>query len=107
MNGYFSGFEFVTMRSREDGQPGTNIIFRPNPEHQAVIPGLEILSGESVMGIKDFDFQCRMVVSYIPSLLSFEGMVPLYDRRKIHRKRCASGHGNMDGSGNGMGEVSM
>ena len=79
MNGFFSGFEFVTMRSREDGQPGTNIIFRPEPGSHADIPGVEILPGESVMGIKDFDFQCRMVVSYRPSLQSVVGMVHLYE----------------------------
>lgn len=79
MEGYVSGFRFVSRRSMEGGKPGTNLIFQPAPEHHVDVPGVEILPGEAVIGIMDFDFQCKMVVSYRPSLHSLEGMVLLYE----------------------------
>ena len=79
MEGYVSGFRFVAMRSMEDEKPGTNIIFKPAPEHHADVPGVELLPSEAVIGVMDFDFNCQMVVSFRPSLHSVEGMVPLYE----------------------------
>ena len=78
IDGFVSGFELVAIRNREGGKEGTNLIYRLDTAHAASIPGVELLPGESAIGIMDCDFSCLMVMSFRPSLDTLEGMAEFY-----------------------------
>ena len=79
IDGFVSGLQLVDIRNREGGVSGTNLIYRIYTEDTASIPDMEIHPGESVIGLQDCDFSCRIIVSSRPSLDDTTGMVRLYE----------------------------
>ena len=77
MGGFVSGFRLVAIRNREQGTPGTNVIYQVDRGHSVSVPGVDIVPGESVIGILDCDFSCMMTVSFRPWVDRIDGMVPL------------------------------
>ena len=78
MGGFVSGFRLVAIRNREQGTPGTNVIYQVDRGHSVSVPGVDIVPGESVIGVEDCDFKCEMTVSFRPSTDHADGMVPLF-----------------------------
>lgn len=78
-DGFVSGFRLIAIRNKEFGEKGTNIIYQVNPWLYVPIPDVQFQPTESVIGIRDCDFNCRMKVSFRPSLDNLEGLIPLYE----------------------------
>ena len=76
--GFVSGFRLIAIRNEELGKRGTNIIYQIDTENHTPIPGVDF-KGESVYGIQDFDFNCKMKVSFRPSLDNVDGLILLYE----------------------------
>lgn len=77
--GVISGFELVDIRNSEDGEPGTSFIYKVVPPNYNSIKNVEIAKGESVLGVQDCDFKCRMRIYYRPRLDTKEGMLLLHE----------------------------
>ena len=78
-NGVVSGLELVDIRNDESGETGTSFIYKVAPSNVNSIKNIEIADGESVLGLQDCDFQCRMKVYFRPRLDTKEGMLLLHE----------------------------
>ena len=67
-DGFISGLKLVAIRNRENGEPGSNVIYEIDPCHFASIPNVQCNPGESIIGIQDCDFKCAIRVGYRPDL---------------------------------------
>lgn len=67
-DGFISGLKLVAIRNCENGEPGSNVIYEIDSNHFASIPNVQHNSGESIIGIQDCDFKCKIKVGYRPSL---------------------------------------
>lgn len=77
--GVVSGLELVDIRNDEDGESGTSFIYIVAPANSNSIRNVEICKGESVLGLQDCDFKCRMRIYYRPRLDTKEGMLLLHE----------------------------
>lgn len=77
--GVISGLELVGIRNDEGGAPGTSFIYEVAPSNANSIKNVEIAKGESVLGLQDCDFNCRMKVYFRPRLDTNEGMLLLHE----------------------------
>ena len=78
-SGVISGLELVDIRNGEDGGSGTSFIYKVTPSNVNSIKNVEMARGESVLGLQDCDFKCRMRIYFRPRLDTQEGMKLLHE----------------------------
>ena len=77
--GVISGLELVGIRNDEGGEPSTSFIYEVAPSNANSIKNVEIAKGESVLGLQECDFKCRMKIYFRPRLDTNEGMLLLHE----------------------------